>query len=192
MKATKILATQHNVPAEEEGGVGRGDAGAARSPARSPQMEDMDQGKLTPGKLFLAVLQSFFAIVALKTDCTTHTHTHTYLYIYIYTCARAHAPPRLMQSSPPVCPFDAPHKKRLDATQELVHKSAAVHQNGSRTGQELFEAFPGPRQGRAILPVLASVKDNKTFFSASWFGVLQRAEKRRQGAQGEEAAQGGG
>lgn len=88
MKATKILATQHNVPAEEEGGVGRGDAGAARSPARSPQMEDMDQGKLTPGKLFLAVLQSFFAIVALKTDCTTHTHTHIYIFTYIHVLAR--------------------------------------------------------------------------------------------------------
>ena len=44
LKATKILSTQHNVPGEEEGG-GRGEAGAARSPARSPQMEDMDQGK---------------------------------------------------------------------------------------------------------------------------------------------------
>ena len=148
MKATKILATQHNVPAEEEGGVGRGDAGAARSPARSPQMEDMDQGKLTPGKLFLAVLQSFCAIVASKTDCTPHTHTHTYLYIYIYTCARAHAPPRLMQSSPPVCPFDAPHKKRLDATQELVHKSAAVHCCKTEAGQAKSSSKPSRVGGR--------------------------------------------
>lgn len=42
MKATRILSTPHNVPAEEEVGRAGGDAGAARSPARSPAMEEVD------------------------------------------------------------------------------------------------------------------------------------------------------
>ena len=40
-KATRILSTQHNIPPEEEAGRG-GDAGAARSPARSPLMDEME------------------------------------------------------------------------------------------------------------------------------------------------------